>query len=359
MFSFNNNKKKYGYELGGFEIMRSFNPACKIEEYDNNIIFLDISDQNLSGILDLIKFFKLEELNCSNNNIEEIKNIPLTVKKIICYGSSPKISKFPDDLEEFSYGTCPEYTDYNYYSHSILNISNIPQKVKVLNCACSNISKFNDSLSELTIIQFNCSRCQLVNLNKLPNLLEILNCSYNQIVELNNLPNSLKILNCSFNRIVELNNLPNSLEKLDCSSGQIVELNNLPYSLEKLNCSYNQIVNLNNLPNSLKVLNCKKNKILKLNDLPNSLEELDCSVNLIQNLNNLPNSLKILNCRNTLTDSLNSIPINLEFLNCCDYQIFPVDKFANLQINVDLIEKEKLNQIIIENYSKYKFKDYI
>ncbi len=43
-----------------------------LEEYDKKLLILNISNKNINGILDLKKFVKLKELDCSNNKIIEI-----------------------------------------------------------------------------------------------------------------------------------------------------------------------------------------------------------------------------------------------------------------------------------------------
>ena len=57
-----------------------------LSNYDckQKIKYLDLSNKNISGILDLEKFKYLEELNCSNNKITNILNLSTTIKYINC-----------------------------------------------------------------------------------------------------------------------------------------------------------------------------------------------------------------------------------------------------------------------------------
>jgi Leucine-rich repeat (LRR) protein len=57
-----------------------------LSEYNYKTIHLDISNENVEGILDLKKkkFNKLEELNCSDNKITEIINLPRGLKYLNC-----------------------------------------------------------------------------------------------------------------------------------------------------------------------------------------------------------------------------------------------------------------------------------
>ena len=330
-------------KIFGFNVPIS-NSMNTIQEYDENMTILDLYDLNFHGILDLIKFTKLEELDCSRNYITKIINIPNSVKKIKYHQNynTLKIDKLPDNLEEL---VC----SFN----NIVNLSNLPLGLKKLNCSDNNIVELNNLPNLLE--ELDCSYCRIINLNNLPLGLKKLNCSFNIIFELNNLPDSLEELDCSYNNIVNLSNLSSSLKKLNCFNNKIIELNNLPNLLEELDCSNNKIINLNYLPLNLKKLNCLNNNLLELNNLPNILEELNCSNNLIQNLDNLPSSLKILKCRHNIFGTLNNLPINLEYLNCYEFHIKMLDKnkFKNLKINDDLIKINNLiSKIAIEN-SKY------
>ena len=51
-----------------------------LNKYDKNTKILEISNKDIIGILCLNDFKKLEELNCSFNEITEIINLPYTLK---------------------------------------------------------------------------------------------------------------------------------------------------------------------------------------------------------------------------------------------------------------------------------------
>lgn len=62
---------------------------------------LDISNQNIKGILDLKEYPNLEYLNCSHNQITKITNIPPKLKYIDCsYNSLPNLDLLYQDVGE-------------------------------------------------------------------------------------------------------------------------------------------------------------------------------------------------------------------------------------------------------------------
>jgi hypothetical protein len=73
-------------------LLNTFNP---------NIEILNISNENIIGILNLNKFKKIKILNCSNNKITCIQNIPKTIINLDC--SYNNITCINDNLEHFKY----------------------------------------------------------------------------------------------------------------------------------------------------------------------------------------------------------------------------------------------------------------
>jgi len=142
------------------ELLSKFNYQTKI---------INVSNKNIKGILDLDEFENLEELDCSNNKITEISNIPRTLK--------------------------------------------------YLNCSNNQITILND-LPNHSILLFDLD--EFVNLDEFEKL-EELDCSNNKITEISNIPRTLKYLNCSNNQITILNDLPN-LNEINCESNPLIKL---------------------------------------------------------------------------------------------------------------------------------------
>ena len=72
---------------------------------------LDLSNRNISGILDLRKYRKynnLEVLKCSNNLITKIINIPPTLKYLDCSNNLiEEITEINHELEYFNFENNP------------------------------------------------------------------------------------------------------------------------------------------------------------------------------------------------------------------------------------------------------------
>ncbi len=137
-----------------------------------------IDDLLLIGVLDLINFPNLKEINCSGNNITKIINIPY-LKSLTCSSNTiTELDYLPDTLE---------YLDCS--SNYIVNLDNLPSSIKHLNC----------------------SNCMINNLNSFPNDLKILKCervsSY-----IYYLPPKLEMLKC--NSISKLKEIPDSLNEI-------------------------------------------------------------------------------------------------------------------------------------------------
>lgn len=66
--------------------------------YPDDCIRMDISYKNIKGILDLKRFIKLEELNCSHNQITQIINVPESLIKLNCeYNCIRMMLELPDE----------------------------------------------------------------------------------------------------------------------------------------------------------------------------------------------------------------------------------------------------------------------
>jgi hypothetical protein len=130
-----------------------------LSEYDINATELNLSKKNITGLLNLSQFTKLQNLNCCHNSITKLILGNSLTELICCHNSITKL---------------------------------------ILGNSLTHLFCYNNRIKKLN----------------LPNSLTHLFCYNNQIKELN-LPNSLIILYCYNNQIKELN-LPNSLIFLNC-----------------------------------------------------------------------------------------------------------------------------------------------
>jgi hypothetical protein len=109
--------------------------------FDNNVISIDISSETITGSLDFSRFTHVKFLNCCNNQITKLTNLPNTLIKLNCSKNKiQKLNKLPNSLENL-----------------------------------------------------NCSQNEIEKLDKLPSSLIELSCEANLLTELDNLPSSLKI----------------------------------------------------------------------------------------------------------------------------------------------------------------------
>lgn len=276
----------------------------------------NLSIKKLSKYKNLDNFDKLKYLNCSNNklnNIEKLKFINLI--KLDC--SYNLIYCIPDKMKsleyfDFSNNNITGIVDLINYpklkyllasSNRIKQISNYPEHLVYLDLSNNPINcadNLPNSLEYLLLVQTDIKN---INLTELLNL-KYLDISINKLNNLDCLPFGLIHLNCSQCELYNLDNLPISLEKLICINNKLDSLNMLPESIVYLDCDHNQITQLDDLPNSLEELICSHNKLTTLNNLPKKLKLIDCSNNKLHTIINKPNTLK------TIIDKGNNVPSN-------------------------------------------------
>lgn len=275
-----------------------------LQVFHYNVYEIDISSKSVIGELDFGKFTELKKLNCSNNQIQSLKNLPFTLEELICE------------------------------NNQITNIHFLQQEFCPIGTQCPTCMGITMELQ----------RCPV------PSKLKNISCSLNKLTELNNLPNSVERLVCNVNKISKLDNLPNSIKYLSCFANEITLLDKLPETLEVLICFNNFITELDKLPEKLEVLICFTNLIKELDNLPNSLTILECSVNKITKLFNLPKSLQILNIskNNNQFIELNSFPKTLKKIYCdkeylLEYKsMFPDINFVKGNDGILSLESKKI-----------------
>ena len=142
--------------------------TTEIEIYLNSlsddIVELSICGKGIKFLPDLTRFKKLKKLNCHNNKLTSLSNLPQNLEILYCTSNQlTSLSDLPQSLKEL-YCT----------SNQLTSLSNLPENLKTLDCTNN----------------------QITSLFNLPQNLEILDCHKNQITSLSDLPQSLKILNC-------------------------------------------------------------------------------------------------------------------------------------------------------------------
>lgn len=184
--------------------------------------FEDLEKLDCHGIglttLNVGKNFKLEELDCSHNNLKESYPILSSgLKKLNC-----------------------SHNKLTYMNLGILTGLNLEE----VNCSNNEIRNIvMDSVGEL--VKFDCSNNDLMALDVSQCFkLKELNCSGNQLMELDvGHQTQLTQLDCSNNKLTELNVKQNgSLTALICNDNQLTTLNlSQNHSLSNLNCARNRL----------------------------------------------------------------------------------------------------------------------
>ena len=275
-----------------------------LNNYSSKTKILDISNKNIEGILDLDQFQKLEKLDCSNNKITKIINIPITLKYLNC--SSNLITSLYlyknliNDIKSFQNlkkNQSPKLEELDCSNNKITEIENIPVTLKYLNCSSNlitslylpdNLTGINCKKNPLKKLDYPCD----VKPSKWPSQLTHLYLSgyFNQL--LNNLPNSLiqLVIGDNFNQPID--NLPNSITELSIGDEFNQSINNLPNSIMKLELGFNFNQPISKLPNSLTYIMIGNSFNQEINDLPDSLKYIWLGYNFDKKINNLPNNLK-------------------------------------------------------------------
>ena len=196
-----------GYAITSLEGIRFFEDLEKLDCHGIGLTTLNVS-----------KNFKLEELNCSDNQLKDYLYILSNgLKKLNC--SNNKL------------------THMNLGILSGLNLEEV-------DCSNNNITNIvMQSVGEL--VKFDCSNNDLMTLDVSQcSKLQELNCSGNQLMELNvGNQTQLTELDCHNNKLTELNVEQNgSLTSLICNDNQLKSLDlSKNNSLRDLNCANNQL----------------------------------------------------------------------------------------------------------------------
>lgn len=147
--------------------------------------------------------------------------------KICCdysNGSSKEFSSF-EEIENYD-----KIIGLNCSNNNLTQLPNLPNKLIYLDCSNNNLKELPLLPNSLDMLY--CKNNKLSMLPQLPKLFE-LDCSKNQLQEIPKLSNGLVYLNCSENKLTFLPELPKSLEKIHCWCNQ---LETLPLSL--IHCVY-------------------------------------------------------------------------------------------------------------------------
>ncbi len=276
-----------------------------------DVEMLNVENQDISDLTGINYFSSLRILEASNNQIEQVDDINLTLLRTLELTGNNLTHFSIDNLPNLrhlhiSENQLTQLSIINSYSLSHLSCNNnLLEEVELINLEnLGGLDVSNNKLTELSVASiFLSGSYKFLNLN----------CSFNQISSLDfgSLKNFYSI-NCSHNLLTELNIDNFEINaKLDCSHNQIsnldIEIYDLGYT-ESIDCSYNNLVSLNIVDAFLtSELNCSNNQ----------LEQIDLSGLRVPNINLdsnrlvslvVPNELRTLSARaNLLTEFIYSV----------------------------------------------------
>ena len=263
--------------------------------------------QNLAGIE---YFTSLEELDCSDNNLMWLPQLPGSLTSLNCSGNwLPYLEELPSGLTRLE---CAD--------NQIENLYGLPSNLEYLDCSGNEL--FYHPSWPLTLTHLNCSDNKLTALDVSGPTLGYLNCSYNfmprvgsvtgftgtwdgvnYIFSPQNTDITAEFEDYAFRTAVRqltgrtgynepiLATDVESITNLDVS-GSYVEgisgfyIQNLAglrwfKNLETLNCSGNELTWIPSLPISLTSLDCSNNQLTELDVTDIELEYLNCSNNYL------------------------------------------------------------------------------
>lgn len=249
-------------------------------------------NKSIADLTGITVFTSLENLNCYNNNLTSLPQLPESIIYINCpknqlealptlppnlvglWCNENKLTELPDLPDSLRDFTC--------YDNLLTILPQIPMGIKDLDCSKNKLT----TLPQLPVglLSLSCYRNELTTLPDLPANLKKLDCFSNDLTELPKLPDSMTYLSCGFNELTELPELPKALESFSCNNNKLTELPELPASIWEFNCEYNKLKELPALPKKLKLLFASGNELTQTPDLPTTLERISFWANHLTEL---------------------------------------------------------------------------
>ena len=307
-------------------LKRSCFPKGYITTSDVNATkIMNVSSEYISSLRGLEYFTKLENFDCSENNLTWIPSMPSTLKILRCREN--KLTSLPSMPSGLTLLVCdknqltalPTFTsslqtlecENNKLSGSVnlCNLSGLKTLDISNNPSMTTLLCYNDALTSLDITgctgltTLHCYNNQLTTLPEtLPAKLQTIYCNNNKFndyitwwehdklktVNISNNPNlkGFAVMSCPELTTLDVRNC-SSMTELTCSDNQITSLDlSGCSSLTQLDCSENKLTSISNIPKSLQGLNCLGNLLTSLNVQGcSALKQLDCSFNKLTSLN--------------------------------------------------------------------------
>ena len=210
-----------------------------------------------------MRFYKIfnNETRYYFNNENELNaiNDKYNVKLLYINGDNlcycPNFLQFNNlEIFEFSYNNL-----FDFYRNQINEISNLPITLKNITCNYNKLIKLPELNHLINLEEINFKHNWLKTVPELKNCinLKLINFNFNRIKLLPEFPINVKKLHLNYNFLSELPDLSMliNLTYLDCNSNKLDIINNLPITLSFLDCSQNNLTQFNLL---FKLKKCKE-----------------------------------------------------------------------------------------------------
>ena len=279
---------------------------------------ISVNDKNIFNLKGIEYFTKLNELNCSNNQLTSLDLSKNTLLKYLTCDNN--------QLTSLDVSRCVLLSKLECYKNKLTSLD-VANNTELLYLYCHTNKLTLLSLNKNTKLQrLVCSYNQLKDINVLyNNKLTQLNFAGNQLTSIDvSKCIELQDLDCRDNSLTSLNLSNNTaLTKLICERNQLTALDlTKNTAINYIQCQNNQLASLNLNSTALYFLYCQNNKLTSL-DLSKCtlLETLYCNSNSLTTLKLSTNNIKLetLICHhNQLREIDLSNKILLERLECQD-----------------------------------------
>ena len=257
--------------------------------------------QSISNLEGIQYFDSLLTLNCNQNPIISLPNLPTGLTLLNCsYTDLVALNNLPNSITTLICGNTP-----------LTSISNLPISLIYLLCSYTDLV----SLPPLPagLLKLTCNNSDINALPALPSTLQWLICNVNQISTIPPLPADLKRLDISNNPITSPIVLPNGLERYFGNSLNAIPMPILPVSIE---IAYAKSGNFSTMQNLSSLINCFTldiggNPLITLPALPTNIVHLFCNGCDLTSLPALPSNISTLEVNSNSLTVLPTLPSNL------------------------------------------------
>jgi len=314
-----------GYDIGNPD---GLVPTASID----TITILNIAGKNIADLQGIQNFTLLSQLNCSNNNLTDIKiSSNVSLGKLVCINNNLASLNVDENIalvELFCHNN--NIVTLNFSENNLLNIvscsGNQLTSLNIKNGNNTNIFRLdtrnNPNLTCIEVDDSNYSNANWTFIDPQTEFKE--NCAAMAYVPDDNFEKALIDLGYDMGNLDDYVPIASidTITDLQITNKSISDLSGIEYfsALEFLNCSENNLTNLNLSKNiTLEVLYCDNNSLSDLDVSQNTaLTILHCFDNNLTDLNIESNNLNRLYCYNnnlTRLDLRNSTILSMLFCN--------------------------------------------